>query len=105
VGTLFRGEGIEAVWVAKQDEVIDPDWFTQRAVDLILVLQGELRVEFAQAECPPVVLGAGDLLVLPPNTRCRAYRWPRDRQEATMFFAVYPLAAVESSAEGHHAAD
>lgn len=101
VGTLYQGGGIEAVWVAKQDEIIDPDWFSQRSTDLILVVQGELRVEFAQPDRPPLVLGTGDLLVLPPNTRCRAYRWPRERAEATIFFAVYPLAREGSARDGH----
>jgi uncharacterized cupin superfamily protein len=104
VGTLFRGAGIEAVWVAKQGEIIDPNWFSQRTVDLILVVQGELRVEFAQADRAPVVLGAGDLLVLPADTRCRAYRWPREREEATIFFAVYPLEPDASTSPKHHTA-
>lgn len=91
VGRLFRGEGVEAVWVSKREEDIDPGWFSQSTVDLIVVLQGQLRVEFAQAELGPRVLAPGDLLLLPANTRCRAYRWPRDRKEATVFLAVYPV--------------
>jgi len=31
------------------------------------------------------------LLVLPPDTHCRAYRWPREAEEATIFFTVYPV--------------
>lgn len=46
----------------------------------------------ARADRPPVVLGVGDLLVLPPNAPCRAYRWQHERAEATIFFAAYPLA-------------
>jgi hypothetical protein len=91
VGRVFCGEGLEAVWVAKQQEVIDAAWFSQPTVDLLIILQGQLRVEFEQAQQASVVLFPGDLLVLPPRTRCRAYRWPRDRQEATIFLAVYPL--------------
>lgn len=90
VGQVFRGDGLEAVWVAKQQEVIDTAWFSQATVDLLLIVQGQLRVEFEQAQQASVVLDPGDLLVLPPHTRCRAYRWPRDRQEATIFLAVYP---------------
>jgi hypothetical protein len=41
---------------------------------------------------------AGDLLVLPANTRCRAYRWPRDSRTAAVFLAVYPHAAGERPA-------
>lgn len=91
VGRVFCGEGLEAVWVAKQQEVIDVAWFSQPTVDLLIILQGQLRVEFEQAQQASVVLGPGDLLVLSPHTRCRAYRWPRDRQEATIFLAVYPV--------------
>lgn len=91
VGRVFRGEGLEAVWVAKQQEVIDAAWFSQPSVDLLLILQGQLQVEFEQTHQAPMVLFPGDLLVLPAHTRCRAYRWPRDRQEATIFLAVYPV--------------
>ncbi len=91
VGRVFCGEGLEAVWVAKQQEVIDETWFSMPTVDLLIILQGQLRVEFAQAHQASVVLDPGDLLVLPPHTQCRAYRWPRDRQEATIFLAVYPV--------------
>jgi mannose-6-phosphate isomerase-like protein (cupin superfamily) len=91
VGRVFYGEGLEAVWVAKQQEVIDTEWFSMSSVDLLVILQGQLRVEFEQTQQESVVLFPGDLLVLPPHTRCKAYRWPRDQQEATTFFAVYPV--------------
>ena len=91
VGKLFSGEGIEAVWVRKQNEDIDPDWFSQPLVDLILVVQGKLKVEFERSDLSSQVLEPGDLLILPANTRCRAYRWPRDAEEATVFIAVYPV--------------
>ena len=91
VGTVFHGEGIEAVWVSKKDEGIDPDWFLQSTVDLILVIQGQLRVEFEDKALAPRVLEPGELLVLPANTRCRAYRWPRTRKEPSVFLAVYPI--------------
>jgi len=90
VGHLFTGGGVEAVWVAKHGEPIDPGWFSQNHVDLILVVQGELRFEFERADLPARVLGPGDFMILPGNTRCRAYRWPRERSEATIFVAVYP---------------
>jgi hypothetical protein len=90
VGRLFSGEGIEAVWVAKKDEEIDPGWFSQARVDLVAMLQGSLRLEFERPDLEPLVLGTGDLLLLPGGTRCRAYRWPRDAAIATVFLAVYP---------------
>jgi len=92
VGRLFTGDGLEAVWVKKEAEEIDPDWFIQPVVDLILVVQGNLKVEFERTDLEPRVLKPGDMLVLPADTRCRAYRWPRDAAEATIFLAVYPTA-------------
>jgi hypothetical protein len=91
VGKVFSGEGIEAVWVRKEGEAIDPGWFSQPVVDLILVVQGKLKVEFENHDLASKVLEIGDLLALPSNTRCRAYRWPREAKEPTLFFAVYPV--------------
>jgi uncharacterized protein YjlB len=90
-GEIFRGEGIEAVWVSKGEEAIDPGWFSQSSVDLIVVLQGRLRVEFQSEEETDTTLEPGDVLVLPAETRCRAYRWPRESRTATKFLAVYPI--------------
>jgi len=45
LGKIFSGEGVEAGWVRKQSEEIDPDWFSQPMVDLILVVQGKLMLE------------------------------------------------------------
>ncbi len=91
VGRLFTGEGLEAVWVKKEAEEIDPGWFIQSTVDLILVVQGQLKLEYENRDLAPRVLAPGELLVLPPNTRLRAFRWPRDARQATVFLAVYPL--------------
>jgi quercetin dioxygenase-like cupin family protein len=55
-----------------------------------VVLQGQLKVEFEAPDQADRVLKPGDLLVLPAHTRCRAYRWPRDQVQATVFLAVYP---------------
>ena len=90
VGKLFSGEGIEAVWVKKQNEEIDPNWFFQPMVDLILVLKGRLKVEFERQDLFFCVLEPGNLLVLPPDTCCRAYHWPPESEEAAVFLAVYP---------------
>lgn len=40
-------------------------------------------------------------MVLPANTRCRAYRWPRDSRAATVFLAVCPQAAAQPFSEAH----
>jgi hypothetical protein len=90
VGELFSGSGIEMVWVRKQNEEIDPGWFSQSTVDLILVMKGQLRFEFEDEKEADKILKQGDLLVLPPNTHCRAYRWPRESEEGTIFLASYP---------------
>lgn len=94
VGTVFSGSGIECVWVSKHREQIDPDWFSSEEVDLLMVIQGDLRVEFESPDEPTQVLSAGQILVLPPNTRCRAYSWPRDRDNPAIFVAVYPVHEV-----------
>jgi hypothetical protein len=99
VGTVFSGRSMELVWVSKQGEPVDDSWFRMKAVDLIMVLQGQLKFEFESADHDDRVLGAGEVLVLPPEARCRAYRWPRDASQATIFVAAYPiLDAAEHSA-------
>jgi hypothetical protein len=90
VGSLFTGSGIECVWVSKHHEQVDPDWFSSGEVDLMIVVQGALRIEFDTPDEPARVLTAGHVLVLPPKTRCRACSWPRDRGDAAVFVAVYP---------------
>jgi mannose-6-phosphate isomerase-like protein (cupin superfamily) len=91
VGTLLDDTGFEVVWVEKAGEAIDPVWFSSEHSDVLLVVKGQLKVEFkerAQDEC---LLGPGDCLTLPPRTNCRAYRWPRDAAEATVFVAAYSV--------------
>jgi hypothetical protein len=100
VGTMFSGHGIELVWVSKLGEAVDDNWFSSPEVDLILVIQGQLRFEFDSPGQPDRVLGVGEVLVLPAGTRCRGYRWPRDASEAAVFVAVYPTGRL-SPAAGH----
>ncbi|HEX5190212.1 MAG TPA: hypothetical protein VFW16_11755 [Streptosporangiaceae bacterium] len=91
VGTVFSGSGVELVWVSKKDEPIDESWFSSDEIDLILVVQGQLKFEFVAAGRADLVLGPGQVIVLPAGERCRAYRWPRDASEATVFVAAYPV--------------
>lgn len=100
VGTVFSGRGMELVWVSKQGEPVDDSWFRMKAVDLIMVLQGQLRFEFESADHDDRVLVAGELMVLPAEARCRAYRWPRDATQATIFVAAYPTHGVATLASG-----
>ncbi len=99
VGTVFSGSGLEMVWVSKLAEPVDEGWFSSAEVDLILVVQGQLKFEFESPEQPGRVLGVGDVLVLPAGARCRAYRWPRDAREATVFVAAYPAGGNRPPAE------
>lgn len=67
-------------------------------MDLILVIQGQLKFEFESPGLPDRVLGVGEVIVLPPGERYRAYRWPRDATEATeatIFVAAYPAGQTE----------
>jgi hypothetical protein len=64
------------------------------------VVQGQLKFEFESPGQPDRVLSAGEVLVLPAGARCRAYRWPRDAREATVFVAAYP-AGQKRPAAGH----
>ena len=91
VGTVYSGSGIELVWVSKQAEEIDEGWFSSGEVDLMLVMQGRLKIEFEHADLPDRILDTGDVLVLPAGVRCRGYRWPREASEATVFVAAYPV--------------
>lgn len=84
VGTVHSGQGIEAVRVSKRGEAVDPGWFSPPVADLILVVQGQLRIEFASPEFQNRILRPGDLLVLPPQTRCRAFPWPREAEDAAL---------------------
>jgi uncharacterized protein YjlB len=90
VGEVYRDDDVVAEWVSKAAEQVDPGWFSQPMVDLLLVVQGQLRIEFESAEHPARTLQSGELLVLPAGVRCRAYRWPRDAVAAAVFIAFYP---------------
>lgn len=98
VGTVFSGDGIELVWVSKLGEPVDQNWFSAHEVDLILVIQGQLKFEFESPGQPDRVLGPGEVLVLAAGVRCRGYRWPRDAAEATVFMAAYPAGRLPPAA-------
>jgi quercetin dioxygenase-like cupin family protein len=87
VGMVLDSDSTEVVWVCKEDDDIDPGWFSQPDTDVLCVVAGQLRVEFKEFSTP-LTLRRGDVLVLPPQTACRAYRWPRDSKDAAVFLAV-----------------
>ena len=52
MGRVFTGSGIECVWVRMYYEQVDADWFSSDDVDLMIVVQGELRFEFDSPDDP-----------------------------------------------------
>jgi hypothetical protein len=85
--------------VSKLAEPIDENWFSSEEVDLILVVQGQLKFEFESTTQADRALRAGEVLVLPAREQSRAYQWPRAFREATVFVAAYPAGQKSSAAE------
>jgi uncharacterized protein len=90
VGTVFASRDLEVVWVSKLGEPLDEHWFSSHDPDVILVVQGQLKFEFEKPGEDDRVLGVGDVLTLPADTRCRAYSWPRHAGQVAVFVAAYP---------------
>jgi len=90
VGTVLSGNSMEFVWVSKYGEPADDSWFSMKEVDLIMVIQGQLKLEFDTPGQRDRVLSVGEVLVLPADARCRMSRWPRESDQATIFVAAYP---------------
>jgi quercetin dioxygenase-like cupin family protein len=101
VGTILDSDSTEVVWVCKQDEDIDPGWFSQPDTDVLCVVAGQLKVEFRAEPGTTLTLRPGDVLVLPPDTACRAYRWPRDSKQAAVFLAVTARSGRAGRATDH----
>jgi hypothetical protein len=95
VGTVFSSPDLEVVWVSKLGEPVDEHWFSSHDPDVILVVQGELKFEFEDPGQADLVLGVGDVLTLPAQTRCRAYSWPRHAGQQAVFVAAYPARAAQ----------
>jgi hypothetical protein len=96
VWDVLSAHGLDAALVVKEGESIDPGWFSQEVVDLLVLLRGRLRVEFDGGAPPPLTMRPGQLLVLEPGVRCRAYRWPRSSPRPAVFLAVSPQAPGRS---------
>ena len=90
VGTIFSSPDLEVVWVSKLGEPVDEHWFSSHDPDVIMVVQGQLKFEFEKPGEEDRVLGVGDVLTLPAQTRCRAYSWPRHAGQTAVFVAAYP---------------
>jgi len=93
VWEVVSAPAVEAAVVIKDGEEIDPGWFSQEVVDLVLLLRGHLRVEFDGDAPPPLAMRPGQLLVIEPGMRCRAYRRPRSSPRPAVFLAIHPPTA------------
>jgi mannose-6-phosphate isomerase-like protein (cupin superfamily) len=91
VGTLHAGGDLDAWWIWKDREEVEPTLAVLDRDDLIYVIRGSLRLELDGRE--PVTLRAGELTVIPAGTAFRGYRWPRDG-EPCLFLAVAPSGAT-----------
>ena len=91
VGVLHAGPELEAWWIWKDAEDIEPVLSVLDRDDLLYVVRGSLRLELEGAD--PVVLRAGELVVIPAGTPFRGSRWPRDG-EPCLFLAVAPAGAT-----------
>ena len=86
VGILHLGSDLNAWWIFKDREEIDPEWTIFSREDFLLVVRGGLKLELRDGA--DVVLGAGDSFVIPAGSAFRGYRWPRDSSEPCLFVAV-----------------
>lgn len=86
VENVHAGADLEAWWILKEDEAIEPGPAMMDRDDLIYVAEGSLRLELEGRE--PLVLRAGELFVIPAGTLFRGYRWPREGGERCRFLAV-----------------
>jgi mannose-6-phosphate isomerase-like protein (cupin superfamily) len=92
VEDVHAGTDLDAWWIVKKDEEIEPRPAVMDRDDLLYVAEGSLRLELAGRE--PFMLHAGELFVIPAGTPFRGYRWPRESTEACRFLAVAPTGAT-----------
>jgi mannose-6-phosphate isomerase-like protein (cupin superfamily) len=91
VEKVHAGADLEAWWILKEDEEIEPGPAVLDRDDLLYVAEGSLRLELEGRE--PFVLHAGELFVIPAGTPFRGYRWPREGGPCR-FLAVAPMGAT-----------
>jgi len=88
VGVVHDGADLQAWWIWKHDESIDPEWNALEGEDLLYVIEGTLRLELDGE--PPRDLKRGECFIIPAGCRrFRGYRWPRDGAPC-LFLAVTP---------------
>ena len=87
----------EVAWIYKEDEPVDPSLSTMEVDDVIVVLQGGLKLELRGEEPHDIVLGPGDVFTIPAGVPFRGYRYPREQTQPTIFLGIY------RRREEHHA--
>ena len=90
VGVIHSGPDLEAWWIWKFDEEVEPTFAVMDKEDLLYVVRGSLRLELQGRETQE--LGPGQTFVIPAGTPFRGYRWPREG-EPCLFLAVAPAGA------------
>lgn len=90
VGVVHSGVDLDAWWIWKDDEDVEPTFAVMDREDLLYVVSGSLRLELEGGESH--VLRPGDAYVIPAGKPFRGCRWPRDG-EACLFLAVAPAGA------------
>jgi mannose-6-phosphate isomerase-like protein (cupin superfamily) len=91
VGVVHAGSDLQAWWILKDDEEVEPSLSVMDREDLLYVVRGSLRLELEGHE--PFVLSAGQVFVIQARTPFRGSRWPRDG-EPCQFLAVAPAGAT-----------
>lgn len=90
VGTIHSGRDLDAWWIWKDEDEVEPTRAVMDRDDLLYVICGTLRLELEGYD--DQLLHAGELFVIPAGTAFRGYRWPRDG-EPCLFLAVAPAGA------------
>ena len=89
VAIVASHPGFEVAWIYKEQEPVDPSLSTMDVDDLIVVLQGGLKLELRANDPQDVVLDPGGAFTIPAGVPFRGYRYPRDQAEPTIFIAIY----------------
>jgi len=87
VEVLHEGPDVTVWRIRKDGEEVDPALSRADRDDVLVVVEGALRLEPEGRE--PRVLRAGEVFVIPAGTPFRGYRWPRDGGPCE-FVAVAP---------------
>jgi mannose-6-phosphate isomerase-like protein (cupin superfamily) len=91
VGVVHAGADLDAWWIWKDDEDLEPTRAVMDREDLLYIIKGSLKLELDGQESR--IIDPGELFVIPAGTPFRGYRWPRDG-EPCLFLAIAPAGAT-----------